>query len=347
MGEITRKFCSICGAGNPIGSSYCCVCGSSLSGEEQYPADISLAPDTPLQNGRYIVKRLIRADISLLYTGRHTFLDHPVFILEYFGHCNRQGTKVQPLEGTESLFENSKRWLAHNARLLFKLNHPGIVRVYDAFEENNTVYMVMEFLKGKPLSRLLDERGVMEEAEAVGYIVQVAEALEVVHQAGYLHRDIKPDNIFICLDGRVVLALGFDIARPYRKMRCPICGSDVPMDEMVCPVCDGEITKTEETVETEMEPVLTPGYAPLEQYGEKGRFGPPLDIYALGATLYHLLTGQMPPSAPDRIQGLDLIPPHQLNPKVSRKVSDAVMKAMAMRIDERPQRVWAFIEALR
>jgi serine/threonine protein kinase len=318
--EAQGISCWACGARNPVGSRLCQTCGSSLLLEEwQYPLPVG----TKLKGGAYTVGKVLgQGGFGFTYKGSDTRLHRVVAIKEFFlMGCIRQGTLViaDPFI-TPADFEAMKQHFLQEARTseLFKLNHPGIQRVYDAFEENNTAYIVMEFLEGKPLSRLLEERGgVMEEAEAVGYILQAAEALEAVHQAGYLHRDIKPDNIFVCKDGRVVL-VSFGIAEKY------VAGEEV-----------------------EMEPILTPGYAPLEQYTRRARFGPPLDIYALGATLYHLLTGQVPPPAPDRLIGMDLLPPHQLNPKVSRSVSEAVMKAMAIRVEERPQTMRAFIEALR
>jgi len=318
--EAQGIFCRACGARNPVGSQLCQTCGSSLLLEEwQYPLPVG----TKLKGGAYTVGKVLgQGSFGITYMGTD-ILSRPIVIKELFPEdCIRQGTFVSIATPsiTPAEFEAMKQHFLQEARTseLFKLNHPGIQRVYDAFEENNTAYIVMEFLEGKPLSRLLEERGgVMEEAEAVGYILQAAEALEAVHQAGYLHRDINPDNIFVCKDGRVVL-VSFGIAEKY-----------VAGEEM------------------EMKPILMPAYAPLEQYARRARFGPPLDIYALGATLYHLLTGQVPPSAPDRAHGIDLLPPHQLNPKVSRSVSEAVMKAMAMKVDERPQTVRAFIEALR
>jgi serine/threonine protein kinase len=285
--------------------------------ERQYPLPVG----TKLKGGAYTVGKVLgQGSFGITYMGTD-ILSRPIVIKELFPEdCIRQGTFVSIATPsiTPAEFEELKECFLHEAKILLLVNHPGIPRVYDTFEENNTVYIVMEFLEGKPLSRLLEERGgVMEEAEAVGYILQAAEALEAVHQAGYLHRDIKPDNIFVCKDGRVVL-VDFTVAEKY------VAGEEV-----------------------EMEPILTPGYSPLEQYATRARFGPPLDIYALGATLYHLLTGQVPPPAPDRLIGMDLLPPHQLNPKVSRSVSEAVMKAMAIRVEERPQTVRAFIEILR
>jgi serine/threonine protein kinase len=317
--EAQGIFCWACGARNPVGSQLCQTCGSSLLLEER---QYTLPVGTKLKGGAYTVGKVLeQGGFVITYKGSDTRLHRVGAIMEFFPPgCIRQGTfvSIATLSITPAEFEAMKQRFLQGAEILRLLNHPGIQRVYDAFEENNTAYIVMEFLEGKPLSRLLEERGgVMEEAEAVGYILQAAEALEAVHQAGYLHRDVKPDNIFVCKDGRVVL-VDFTAAEKY------VAGEEV-----------------------EMEPILTPGYAPLEQYATRARFGPPLDIYALGATLYHLLTGQVPPHAPERAHGIDLLPPHQLNPKISRSVSEAVMKAMAMKVDERPQTVRAFIEILR
>ena len=96
-----------------------------------------------------------------------------------------------------------------------------------------------------------------------------------------------------------------------------------------------------------MTTTLTQGYAPLEQYGQRARFGVPSDIYALGATLYHLLTGEIPIQATDRASGVELPAPHRLNPKVSSHVSSAVLSAMEVRVDRRPQSVRDFLTALR
>jgi uncharacterized protein with WD repeat len=210
-----------------------------------------------------------------------------------------------------------KQKFLDEARLLASLNHPGIVKVYDFFEENNTAYMVMEYLRGKSLAKLVEERGgALGEQEAVGYILKVCEALDVVHKAGYLHRDIKPENIIVCEDGRVVL-IDFGAARAYMAGRT------------------GRMTV-----------ILTPGYAPLEQYAEQARRGAYTDIYALGATLYYLLTGQVPVSAADRMSGVELKGVREINGRVSRQVEEAVMKAMAMRVEERPQSVEEFVRLL-
>jgi WD40 repeat protein len=177
--------------------------------------------------------------------------------------------------------------------------------------------MVMEYLRGKSLAKLVEERGgALSEQEAVGYILKVCEALDVVHKAGYLHRDIKPENIIVCGDGRVVL-IDFGAARAFMAGRT------------------GRMTV-----------ILTPGYAPLEQYAEQAKRGAYTDIYALGATLYYLLTGQVPVSAADRFSGVELKSVREINGRVSRQVEEAVMKAMAMRVEERPQSVGEFVRLL-
>jgi len=280
----------------------------------------ALPVGTSLFNGRYVIEKELGAGgFGITYKATDTLLSRPVAIKEFFlsGNCIRQGKNVVPLP-TINLqdYQAFRQEFIAEAQVLAKIKHQNKVEVYDVFEENNTAYMVMEFVEGKNLLRLLEERGgVMDEREAIGYITQVAGALEAMHQAGYLHRDIKPENIMVTRDGRAVL-IDFGAARQFIAQR----------------------TKT-------MDPILTPGYAPLEQYTTRARFGPALDIYALGATLYHLLTGQVPAAAPDRAQGVDLIPPHQLNPKVSRSVSDVVMKAMEIEVAKRYQSVGEFLRA--
>jgi WD40 repeat protein len=167
------------------------------------------------------------------------------------------------------------------------------------------------------LAKLVEERGgALSEQEAVGYILKVCEALDVVHKAGYLHRDIKPENIIVCEDGRVVL-VDFGAARAYMAGKT------------------GRMTV-----------LLTLGFAPLEQYAEQAKRGAYTDIYALGATLYYLLTGQVPVSAADRFSGVELRGVREINGRVSRQVEEAVRKAMAMRVEERPQSVEEFVKLL-
>ena len=146
---------------------------------------------------------------------------------------------------------------------------------------------------------------------------KLREALDVIHGSKLLHRDIKPENIIITEARRAVL-LDFGTAREFAA---------------------GKTRR--------MTTMLTQGYAPLEQYGQCARFGVPSDIYALGATLYHLLTGEIPIQATDRVSGVELPAPHRLNPKVSPHVSSAVLSAMEVRVDRRPQSVGEFLKALR
>jgi serine/threonine protein kinase/TM2 domain-containing membrane protein YozV len=312
--------CPICQHPNPAGATVCQSCGSPLGASTSATTpSLALPKGTTLLNGRYVIEGdLGQGGFGITYKATDTLLSRPVAIKEFFPSslgCARRGKSVVPNNPQD--YQTSLQEFLDEARILAKIKHPNKVEVYDVFEENNTAYMVMEFIEGKNLLDLLNDRGgVMDEKEAIGYIIQVARALEAVHQAGYLHRDIKPENIIVTRDGRAVL-VDFGAARQFIAQR----------------------TKT-------MDAVLTPGYAPLEQYSSRARFGPPLDIYALGATLYHLLTGKIPPSAPDRAQGVNLVPPHQLNPKVSRQVSEAIMKAMEMNVNQRPQSVREFINLL-
>jgi serine/threonine-protein kinase len=278
-----------------------------------------LPSGTQLHGGHYAVGRVLgQGGFGITYLGSDARERRTVAIKEFFPFgSQRHGREVRPAGVIAAAdFESARTRFADESHILGRFSHPGIVAVYDTFSENNTSYMVMEFLRGKSLGVLLEERGVIPEREAVGYIRRAGEALEVVHAASLLHRDLKPDNLIVTEDGRVVL-IDFGTARTFAA------GKTGRMTTMV-----------------------TPGYAPLEQYGREVRFGAFTDIYALAATLYHLLTGQMPAPATDRASGVDLKPPRAVNPAVSQTVSDAVMWALEMRIDRRPQTVRAFIDAL-
>ncbi|MGB9878124.1 MAG: protein kinase domain-containing protein [bacterium] len=278
-----------------------------------------LPQGTTLHNGRYEVGKVVgRGGFAITYEGIDHKLQRKVAIKELFPEgCIRAQTRVVPVRpDIKREFENIKKKFLEEARILAKFNHPGIERVYDFFEENDTGYIIVEFLEGKTLGSIIKEKGKLEEQEALAIINDVCEALSVVHKSGYLHRDINPNNIFITEDGRVVL-IDFGNAREY----------------MIGKIMTHTV-------------ILTPGYAPLEQYSQVAERGPYTDIYALSATLYHMLTGQAPIDAPSRDAGTKLPSPREVNPSISEAVSRAVMAGLEMDYRKRPQSVEDFLSLL-
>jgi len=315
---MNDTLCPICGFRNPSGAKACASCGTPLA-VTTAPAHV-LPPGTKLRSGTYTVGKVLgQGGFGITYLGSDVGQTRPVAVKELFPYGSfRAGTTVQPgPDWTEATFNEAKTRFAEEARVLARFHHPNIVGVYSVFDENLTSYMVMEYLRGKSLAGLLEERaGPLEEGESVGYILKVGEALEVVHGAGLLHRDLKPDNVIVTDAGRTVL-LDFGTAREFAA---------------------GKTRR--------MTAMLTPGYAPLEQYSQQARFGTFTDVYALAGTLYHLLTGQLPVPALDRVQGVELPPVRQLNPRVSAEVERAVMQGLQMEVVKRPQTVQEFLALL-
>jgi serine/threonine protein kinase len=279
-----------------------------------------LRPGFKLLNGAYAIgKTLGQGGFGITYMGSETRLRRPVAIKEFLPNgCMRQNGGTVTLGRWEAAeFAEAKRRFLEEAEILSQFGHRSIVRVYHAFEENNTAYMVMELLKGRTLKRRLEESGAPPEEEAIRIVLEAGEALEEIHRANLLHRDVKPDNIMQTDDGRTAL-IDFGAAKEY------IAGA----------------TQSHSLT-------LTPGYAPLEQYARRAHRGPYTDVYALAATLYHLLTGEEPPAATDRAAGVDLVPPHRLNRSVSPPVSHATLWGMEMRVENRPQTLQEFLAALR
>ena len=313
-------LCVVCNCQNSPNVTVCRSCGSQLApAAVGASSTVGLQVGTKLQGGKFTVGRLLgQGGFGITYLGCDAILRRRVAIKEFFPHgCVRQGTTVHPTGAITTVeYHGARQKFLEEARVLARFDHRGIVAVHSTFEENNTAYMVMDFVEGQTLLDVVTTRGPMSEKEAVNYIAQAADALDTIHKASFLHRDIKPENLMVTQDGRVFL-VDFGTARAFAF---------------------GE-TK-------QMTAMLTPGYAPLEQYGQQARFGTFTDLYALGATCYHLLTGERPVQATDRAAGVELKSPRQLNHKVSQTVSDAVMWAMEMRADARPQSACNFVEGL-
>lgn len=205
-------------------------------------------------------------------------------------------------------FDDFVQKFIQEAKQLAKFNHPSIVRVTDFFQENKTAYMVMNFVEGSTLKYLVGKSGPMSFEQTKSIIFQLIDALEIIHSKNMLHRDIKPDNIIITPQNQAVL-LDFGAARDYTDNKT--------------------IAQTA---------IITPGFAPLEQYNSSSRKGKFTDIYAFGATLYFLLTGLKPLDATQRIDTV-LKAPHEINPKISSQISSIIMLAMQMKPENRFQDV--------
>jgi serine/threonine protein kinase len=274
--------------------------------------DHILPTGTRLKNGEYeIVAKLGQGGFGITYRAEQTVLGRTVAVKEFYldGRCVRaaDGSSIRLQSLSEGDFEAYKSRFYEEAKLLARFGDlPGIVNVIDFFRENNTVYYVMDFVQGPTLHQYLlgqpQER--MAPAEAAELVRKVAVSLAPVHTHNVLHRDLKPANIILRPNGEPVV-LDFGAARAF--------------------ISDSTLANSV---------IVTAGYAPPEQYNPSGKFGPTIDIYALGAVLYRLLTGKTPPPSPGRIAE-DMPSPHQLNPSVPPSLSVVVMKAMAQKAAER------------
>lgn len=254
-----------------------------------------LSNDTLLQGGKYKIIRFIAAGgFGCTYEAMHVMLNKRVAIKEFFvkDFCNRDEQSGHISIGTNSkrdLVAKLKRKFLDEARAVSAMSHPGIVHVSDVFEENGTAYFVMDFIKGRSLAEIVHAEGPMSEARALGYIRQVCAALNYVHSNNRLHLDIKPQNIMVDGADRAIL-IDFGASKQY--------------DEE-----SGENTSSLLG--------LTPGYAPPEQSSQDlQHFYPATDIYALGATLYNILTGSTPPDSARRISGDDVQPLPPVQPSM-------------------------------
>ena len=180
-----------------------------------------LKTGTILQGGKYkILKVLGQGGFGITYLAENTMLDGKVAIKEFFfkDFCNRDEETSHvtiPTDGNREIVERFKAKFIKEARTIFKLNHPNIVRIFDIFEENGTAYYVMDYIEGESLNEMVKRRGAIPEAEAIGYIKEVGSALTYIHGNNINHLDIKPGNLMKRRDNNKIQVIDFGVAKQY------------------------------------------------------------------------------------------------------------------------------------
>jgi serine/threonine protein kinase len=270
--------------------------------------------------GDFRIQRVLGAGgFGVTYLADELALGRAVTIKEYFpSDFAARGGGFDAVPRSENCAGDYKWGLdrfIEEAQTLARFDHPNIVRVYRYFRANNTGYMVLQFEEGQSLKTWLKNLGrAPRQKELDAILAPLLDALEVIHKADFLHRDIAPDNIIIRKNGEPVL-IDFGSAR-------------------------GEIAAHSKTVSA----LVKPGYSPYEQYAETSRQqGPWTDIYALAATLYHAVTGKRPPDAPSRMVKDEMIAPREAAISSYRAgFLRAIERALALSVDQRPQSVVAW-----
>ena len=258
-----KKLCESCFA--EIEEDICPHCGFN---SDEYTPDPMVLPMGTTLNDKILIGRVMgKGGFGVTYLGYDLRMEKIIAVKEYFpnGMAYRSGTDVLVADPkAQETFDKGTGKFYTEAEMVAQFNgNPNIVGVYDYFRANNTVYLIMEYLNGVTLKGYVKKHGKLTDSQALFVMDKVAAALSITHSAGVLHRDISPDNIMLCSDGKVKL-IDFGAARQI--------------------VAESSSNLTV---------VMKPGYTPIEQYTKKGRQGAWTDIYALGASIYYALTGKI------------------------------------------------------
>jgi serine/threonine protein kinase len=289
--------CPVCGNSFPAGTRFCSECGGTLTGALIKQATGMLPANRLLQDRYLILKKLAQGGQSAVYLVADT-LD------------NSAQYAMKEMSESELSLTERKQAIAdfqREADMLRLLNHPALAKVYSTFVEDAKHYMVMEYVAGRNLEEVLAEAGKpLAETQVISWGIEICDVLAYLHQQDppIIYRDLKPSNIIVRPDESVKL-IDFGIARFHQTGQ----SKDT--------VCLG-----------------TDGYAPIEQYS--GKTEPASDIYALGATLYQLLTNKVSAAAPTRVANVaSFQPPRQLNPALSGAVEAVILRAMEVHPTQR------------
>ena len=312
-----RRICYGCFQEKPEASPVCPHCG--FNEEEEQPF-LALPMATVLQ-GRYLMGRVLGVGgFGITYLGYDQVLEIKVAVKEYMPsglavrHADRY--RVMLTGRRKEDYENGLDRFLEEARILAKLQGtPNIVSVQDYFRENNTAYFVMEYVDGMSLKDYLaSQGGKIPFDQALTILLPIMQALTRVHGLGLTHRDISPDNVSITSGGESKL-LDFGAAR--------------------------FSSSGEESVSV----ILKHGFAPEEQYSSHGSQGPWTDVYAMGATLYRCVTGELPPDSIARVHHDTLKKPSALGIPLPANIEGAMMKALAVKAEDRFPSMEAFLQA--
>lgn len=298
------------------------VCPECQFSVDKYNQERSsrVLPLGTILSGKYLIGRVLgEGGFGITYLAWDLNKEEKIAVKEYFpAELAYRDTVLNSTErvtasggAKRSYYEKGLKSFAQEAQNLQKFNWvSGIVSIRDYFYENNTAYIVMEYVEGKTLSQVMKEGGgPVEWKHALELTLPVLDALAVIHEYQIIHRDISPDNIIVGDDGKVTL-IDFGAAR----------------------IQTGNETKS-------MTITLKHGYAPIEQYQSRGRQGPWTDIYAMCATMYHLMSGRLPPNATERVMGAHLTQLAHLKPQIPQRISEAIARGMEVESGKRYQKV--------
>ncbi|MCV6638416.1 protein kinase [Candidatus Albibeggiatoa sp. nov. NOAA] len=298
----------------------CPHCGQDNRHYKPHP--LYLKPYTLLQEQYVIGKSIGQGGFGITYIGLDVWLQKRVAIKEYMPTAlatrDFVSAKILPIKQQESAFLQGLTSFLYEARNLAKFDHPHIVHVHNYFEENQTGYMVMDFLEGQSLiDILMQSNGRLTVNQTLDIMLPILDALSEIHAAQIYHRDISPHNIYILTDGTPIL-IDFGAAR-----------------HIV-----GENSRS-------LDLVLKHGYSPIEQYSGKGKVGAWTDIYACGALMYVMLVGSLPPAATDRFYEDSLVPlKNYPNLNIPEPIVKTIDKALSIKAEHRFQSVATFKAAL-
>lgn len=302
----------------------CTYCGFEISKYEEKPN--CLRPFTVLQN-KYMIGRVIGVGgFGITYIGWDLNLQTYIAIKEYFPESiasrdtsvSPDAVQVIPNETKKEIYDKGLKRYVEEAQNLSKFYQlQGIVSVKDFFYENGTGYIVMEYINGINLKEYLNNMGgKLDENTVLALMKPVFESLYQMHNAGLVHRDISPDNIMVDQDGKIKL-IDFGSAR-------------------------GQSAETDKTYTV----ILKHGYAPSEQYYAKGNQGPWTDIYSLCATMYKMLTGQIPPNSVERMENDEYVAPSAYGVQISPRTEAVLQRGLAVKVNDRYQNIGQLLNDL-